>query len=184
MPAKLSGHDVTVYQDKLYIIGGDNWNENKPSDAIYELSLAPPYTVKLLARMPQPRRNHRAEIVNGKLFILGGTTNQSKDATDSVVVYDFIKNEIKSCPSLPKPVLGMSTVTWGNMIIVVGGVDTAICVQAQTANIFARLFTFETGRLPLETSLRNRRYSRARENVACSQAVVRQRLRGTACDLY
>jgi hypothetical protein len=28
---------------------------------------------------------------------------------------------------------------------------TAICVLAQTANIFARLFTFETGRLPLET---------------------------------
>ena len=29
---------------------------------------------------------------------------------------------------------------------------TAICtIQAQTANIFARLFTFETGRLPLET---------------------------------
>jgi hypothetical protein len=122
LPAKLSGHDVTVYQDKLYITGGYNWNENKPSDAIYELSLAPPYTVKLLARMPQPRRNHRAEIVNGKLFILGGTTNQSKDATDSVVVYDFINNEIKPCPSLPRPVLGMSTVTWGNTIIVVGGV--------------------------------------------------------------
>ena len=122
LPAKLSGHDVTVYQDKLYITGGYNWNENKPSDAIYELSLAPPYTVKLLARMPQPRRNHRAEVVNGKLFILGGTTNQSKDATNSVVVYDFIKNEIKPCPSLPRPVLGMSTVTWGNTIIVVGGV--------------------------------------------------------------
>jgi hypothetical protein len=30
---------------------------------------------------------------------------------------------------------------------------TAICVQAQTANIFARLFTFETGRLPLETEM-------------------------------
>ena len=26
--------------------------------------------------------------------------------------------------------------------------NTAICIQAQTANIFARLFTFETGRLP------------------------------------
>jgi hypothetical protein len=124
LSVKLSGHDVTVYRDKLYIIGGYNWNEKKRSDAIYELSLAPPYTVKLLARMPQPRRNHRAEIVNGKLFILGGsTTNKNKDSTDSVVVYDFIKNEIKPCPSLPKPVLGMSTVTWGNMIIVVGGVD-------------------------------------------------------------
>ena len=34
--------------------------------------------------------------------------------------------------------------------------DTAICVQAQTANIFARLFTFETGRLPLETEMFHR----------------------------
>ena len=124
LPAKLAGHDVTVYQDKLYITGGYNWNKNKPSDAIYELSLAPPYTVKLLARMPQPRRNHRAEIVNEKLFILGGsTTRWPKDGTDSVVVYDFIKNEIKPCPSLPRPVSGMSTVTWGYMIIVVGGMD-------------------------------------------------------------
>ena len=124
LPAKLSDHDVTVYQDKLYIIGGYNWNENKTSDAIYELSLTPPYTVKLLARMPQSRENHRAEIVNEKLFILeGSTTVQSKDATDGVVVYDFIKNEIKPCPSFPKPVSRMSTVTWGDMIIVVGGVD-------------------------------------------------------------
>ena len=30
---------------------------------------------------------------------------------------------------------------------------TAICIQAQTANIFARLLTFETGRLPLETEM-------------------------------
>jgi hypothetical protein len=34
--------------------------------------------------------------------------------------------------------------------------NTAICVQAQTANIFARLFTFETGRLPLETEMFHR----------------------------
>ena len=124
LPVKLSAYDVTVYQDKLYIIGGYNWNEKKASDAIYELSLAPPYTVKLLTRMPQPRRNHRAEIVNGKLFILGGTTTvKSKDATDGVVVYDFIKNETKPCPSLPEPVCKMSSITWGNMIILVGGAN-------------------------------------------------------------
>jgi hypothetical protein len=124
LPTRLSAHDVTVYQDKLYITGGYNWNEVKTSDAIYELSLVPPYTAKLLARMPQPRKKHRAEIVNGKLFILGGSTiGDGKYATDSVVVYDFIKNEIKPCPSLPKPVARMTTVTWGNMIIVVGGRD-------------------------------------------------------------
>ena len=154
LPVKLVAHDVTVYQDKLYIIGGYNWTENKPSDAIYELSLAPPYTVKLLARMPQPRRNHRAEIVNEKLFILGGTTTtQNKDATDSVVVYDFIKNEIKPCPSLPEPISGMSTVAWGNMIIVVGGVDK----NDQALNDVI-MYHIESGRSERLPSLKHKRF--------------------------
>jgi N-acetylneuraminic acid mutarotase len=153
LPAKLFGHDVTVYQDKLYNTGGYNQSESKTSDAIYELSLAPPYTVKLLARMPQPRCNHRAEIVNGKLFILGGTTTGfSKDGTDSVVVYDFIKNEIKPCPSLPEPVSGMSTVTWGNMIIVVGGVDK----NCQALNDVI-MYHIETGRSERLPSLKHKR---------------------------
>ena len=153
LPVKLFAHDVTVYQDKLYITGGFNWNEKKTSDAIYELSLAPPYTVKLLARMPRPRRNHRAEIVNGKLFILGGTTTiQSKDGTDSVVVYDFIKNEIKPCPSLPEPVSGMSTVTWGNMIIVVGGVNK----NDQALNDVI-MYHIESGRSERLPSLKHKR---------------------------
>jgi hypothetical protein len=153
LPVKLSGHDVTVYQDKLYIIGGCNWNEVKTSDAIFELSLAPPYTVKLLARMPQPRRDHGAEIVNGKLFILGGTTTgAAKDAIDSVVVYDFIKNEIKPCPSLPRPVSGMSTVTWDNMVIVVGGVDK----NDQVLNDVI-MYHIETGRSERLPSLKHKR---------------------------
>jgi N-acetylneuraminic acid mutarotase len=124
LPVKLAGHDVIVYQGKLYVMGGCNWTENKTNDNIYELSINPPYTANLLARMPQPRQNHRAEIVNGKLFIFGGTTTgNSKGSIDSVVVYDFIKNELKPCPSLPKPVCYMSTVTWGNMVVLIGGKD-------------------------------------------------------------
>ena len=153
LPAKLSRHDVTVYQDKLYIMGGYNWSELKTSDAIYELSLASPYTVKLLARMPQPRENHRAEIVNEKLFILGGsTTGDSADIKDSVVVYDFIKNEIKPCPSLPEPVTEMSTVAWGNMIIVVGGVDK----NDQALNDVI-MYHIETGRSERLPSLKHKR---------------------------
>ncbi len=124
LPFKLSSHVAIVYQDKLYVIGGYNWSESKTSDRIHELALAAPYNAKVLARMPQPRRNHRAEIVNGKLFILGGTTTASyKDATDSILVYDFTTKKFKQCPSLPKPVCRMSTVTWSNMIIVISGVD-------------------------------------------------------------
>ena len=124
LPVKLSGHDVIVYQGKLYIIGGYNWNGKRTSNAIYEFHLTPPYTAKLLTRMTEARNEHRAELVNGTLFILGGSTSVfSADALDSVVVYDLIKNELKPCPSLPQLVCGMSTVTWGNKIIVIGGAN-------------------------------------------------------------
>jgi N-acetylneuraminic acid mutarotase len=124
LPVKLSGHVIIVHQGKLFVIGGYNWNEMKTSDAIYEICLTPPYDSNLLARMPEPRTKHRVELVNGKLFIFGGMTTLSiTDAINSVVVYDFITNQVQQYPSLPRPVCGMSTVTCGNMIILVGGMD-------------------------------------------------------------
>ncbi|XP_028414522.1 kelch-like protein 13 [Dendronephthya gigantea] len=136
LPVKFPSHDAIVYQGKLYIIGGYDWN------SIYEITLTTPYTAKLLTRMPEARRNHRAELVDGKLFILGGTTSGlSKDALDSVVVYDFIKNEFKPIASLPQPICKMSTVTWGHMIIVVGGVDK----NSQVLNDVI-MYDTETGR--------------------------------------
>ena len=120
LPRKLFGHTVSVHQDKLLVTGGQN--EVKVSNAILEVSLTPPYTPKLLCRMPKPRRYHRAEVINGKLYVFGGTTTgKSKDATDSVIAYDVVKDECKPCTSLPYHVSSMSTVTWGSMIIVVGG---------------------------------------------------------------
>ncbi len=154
LPVKLSAHDVIVYQDSLYIVGGYNWSEKKTSDAVYEVALTPRYTARLLARMPQPRKNHRAEIVNDKLFILGGTTTTSaKDPSDSVLVYDFITNEFKPCPSLPKPVFSMSSVTWGNMIIVIGGKDK----NDQVSNDVI-MYDTERGRSERLPSLRHKRW--------------------------
>ena len=124
LPVKLSAHDVIVHLAKLFVIGGYDWNAGEASDAIYEVSLTPPYAGKLVSRMPQARRNHRAELVNGKLFIFGGRpTGDFRDATDTVTVYEFQENQWKPRPPLPYPVFEMATVTWGNAIILAGGVD-------------------------------------------------------------
>ena len=155
LPVKLSSHVVIVYQDKLYVVGGYNWSEKKTSDRIYELTLTPPYTSKLLASMPQPRRNHSVGVVNGHLYVIGGTTTgHTKDAIDSVVVYDFIKNKIKSCPSLPKPLCRMSTVTWSNMIVVLGGLDKNNDVLNDVI-----MYDTETGQSDRLPSLRHKRYA-------------------------
>ena len=152
LPVKLSDHAVIVYQDKLYIIGGYN-RSKKESDRIYELTLTPPYTSKLLASMPQSRCNHSAVVANGHLYVIGGTSvHNPKDAIDSVVVHDLIKNEIKSCPSLPNSVCRMSTVTWGNMIVVMGGQDKNSNVLNDVV-----MYDTETGQSERLPSLRHKR---------------------------
>jgi hypothetical protein len=125
LPVKLFAHVAIAHKGKLFIIGGDaHKEERKISSGIYEVCLAPPYISKLLARMPRPRRNHSTELVNDKLFIVGGTTTGfNEDAIDSVVAYDLIKNEFKPCTPLLQPIHRMSTVSWGNMVILIGGSD-------------------------------------------------------------
>ena len=120
----LCSHVLIVYQEKLLVIGGFDLNGRRTSDEIYELISTPPYTRMFPARMPQPREYHRAEIVNGKLFILGGkTANDSSYGINSVIMYDPTRNEFIECAPLPWPVSGMSTVTWRNKIVVIGGED-------------------------------------------------------------
>ena len=123
LPTKLIGHVLKVYQEKLLVIGGSD-SLAKVCNQIHELALENPYAPTLLATMPEPRAFHAAEIFNDKLFILGGATrndNGDEVPNDSVMVYDFITKEFKACPSLPKPVYLMSTVTWGRKIMVIGG---------------------------------------------------------------
>ena len=147
LPMKLLGHVAVVDQDKLLVIGG--CNEDKVSDAIHEVSLTPPYNSKLLCKMPKPRRLHRAELIDAELYILGGTTTGLvNDATDSALVYDLVKCEFKPCPPLPSPVLCMATVTWGNMIIVVGGMN-----QEYEALNDVIMFDTQTGKSQLLPSL-------------------------------
>ncbi|XP_028415442.1 uncharacterized protein LOC114538461 [Dendronephthya gigantea] len=154
LPVKLFGHDVVVHEGNLYVIGGCNWHERRTLDEIYQIALTPPFTVELLTRMPEQRRHHRAELVNGKLFILGGaSTGRSKDATDSVVVYDFGENEFKPCPSLPQPVSRMSSVTSGENIIVIGGMD----MRGRAVNDVITYHTV-TGRSEMLPSMQHKRY--------------------------
>ena len=135
------------------VIGGYNWDRQEISNEIYELPLTPPYALTLAARMPQPRNMHRAEIVNGNLFILGGrSTNNPEDSLDSVIRYDPTSNEFVECASLPSPVSDMSTVTWGNKIIVVGGED----INGQDLNDVI-MYDAESGESERLPSLRHRR---------------------------
>ena len=121
-PTKLVYHSSVLYNDHLMVTGGHD--RNAVSDCVHEVQLVPPYTVKTLSRMPQPRQLHSMEIFDDSLFIVGGrTTDNYTDSLSSVVLYDIKKNECKQLAPLPYEVSEMATVRWGDNIVVIGGID-------------------------------------------------------------
>ena len=139
-PAKLVRHSSVVYNDHLYVIGGCIERLDQVSDRIYEVLLVPPYTVKTLSTMPEPRHGHGMEIFYDSLLIVGGSTSRtSKDDLSSVVLFDIKKKECKQLAPLPYEVSDMATVRWGDNIVVIGGVskhgnilDTVIMYNVKT----------------------------------------------------
>ena len=126
LPVKCSSHKVVNHNDRLFMFGG--WVQTTDgaytrSDAVYEVQLVPPYSSKMLTRLPQPRSDHGMEMFDQKLFILGGSVVNMFTPSASVVQYDLIKNECKEMPSLPYAVSNMATVLWRNNVLVIGGED-------------------------------------------------------------
>ena len=122
LPAKLAHHSSVLYDDKLMVSSG--YDGNATSDRIHEVQLVPPYTVKTLSKMPEPRQNHCTEIIDDSLLIVGGkTTGLCKDNLSSVVLYDIKNNLCKQLTTLPYEVSLMATVRWGDNVVVMGGAD-------------------------------------------------------------
>ena len=122
LPTKMEWHSSVLYSDKLMVTGG--YDGNAISDKIHEVQVVPPYTVKTLSRMPEPRRDHCTEIFDDSLLILGGTTTGShQNNLSSVVLYDIKNNVCKQLAPLPYEISNMATVRWGDNVVVIGGVD-------------------------------------------------------------
>ena len=122
LPAQLGYYSSVLYDDKLMVTGG--YDGNGTFDKIHEVQVAPPYTVKTLSRMPEPRQDHCTELFDDSLLILGGrTTGGCQNSLSSVVLYDIKNNVCKQLAPLPYEVSLMATVRWGNNVVVTGGVD-------------------------------------------------------------
>ena len=120
LPATLVYHSSVLYNDKLMVTGG--YDEDGTSDKIHEVQVVPPYTVKTLSKMSEPRQRHSAEIFDDSLLILGGTkTGGCGNSLSSVVLYDIKNNVCKQLKPLPYEVSLMATVRWGDNVVIMGG---------------------------------------------------------------
>ena len=124
LPARMYVHSSVVYKNGLFVTGGYNVDQCVNSDCIYEVELKPPYTVKLLSKMPEPRSDHSTVLCDDSILIVGGTkTRDYKDNLSSVLSYDIKNNKCQQLPELPYPVYDMATVKWGENVVIIGGAD-------------------------------------------------------------
>ena len=124
LPARMWLHSSVVYKDGLFVTGGYNEDQCVYSDCIHEVELKPPYTVKLLSKMPEPRSGHSTVLCDDSILIVGGKKARDyKDNLSSVLSYDIKNNKCEQLPELPYPVSKMATVKWGENVVIIGGAD-------------------------------------------------------------
>ena len=145
LPLELQRHVCLVYQNRLLVIGGkagSNFLHSRVCDSIYEIQLNPPYTSKLLTRMPRSVTFHGSELVNNKIYIFGGSTSVfARDAIDNVLMFDPTSNNFTELQPLPCAVFQMATITLKDNVVVVGGknkesrvLDTVILYNVTTGS--------------------------------------------------
>ena len=124
LPARMCAHSSVVYKDSLLVTGGINADQDVYFDCIHEVQLKPPYTVKLVSKMPEPRVRHNTVLCDDSILIIGGRKSRDcKHNLSSVLSYDIKKNECQQLPALPYPVSDMATVKWAENVVIIGGAD-------------------------------------------------------------
>ena len=145
LPLELQDHVCVVYQNRLLVIGGSTgfvFLDLPVCDSIYEIELSPPYTSKLLTRMPRSATFHGSELVNNKIYIFGGSVSQfARDAIDNVLMFDPTTNNCTELQPLPFAVSEMATIIWKDNVVVLGGknkesraLDTVVLYNVTTGS--------------------------------------------------
>jgi hypothetical protein len=116
LPQLCQRHAAVMYKDSLILSGGIG---SKTGDKIYEISMIPPYSTKILTTMPETRYDHTMEVFEDKLFIFGGYCELG--TKDSVMMFNLVTKEWKMMTPLLFRVDEMATVLWQNNVIVLGG---------------------------------------------------------------
>ena len=153
LPYPCYGHQTVVYQQRVIHIGGYNNNTHRRSDMISELQLTSPSIMKELCRMPESRHCHGAEIVDDKVLIFGGLTDDD-NRLNSVLEFDPNKNKCKRMLPLPYPLSRMATVHWRDQAVLLGGYDKD---DKALNDVF--MYDCKTGKITVLPSMLEKRFA-------------------------
>lgn len=151
---------TTVYNGKLYLTGGYGSTESAGRGAGGDNAINKIWYATILSdgkleewqevddtsRLPQPTYGHSAITMNGRLYIIGGSSSQDKTPSNSVywakiighdgtIKAQYQSNTWTAVASLPKPLYRAAAAKYEGRLYVTGGID--LTNQAQNMVYYA-----------------------------------------------
>jgi N-acetylneuraminic acid mutarotase len=127
IPTPRSSFGIAVHQNKIYVIGG-----NVGFDSATELPILcslnevyDPLTDTWESKKPMPtnRSQLSANVVNGKIYLIGGRTGGQYSTVDLNEVYDPETDSWTTKAPIPYPVVLYASAVVANKIYIMGGQD-------------------------------------------------------------
>jgi len=122
MPTARLAAGAIAFDGKLYVIGGCVVCDGKvhPIPAVEVFSPATG-TWEIKASLPTPRSNFGLATAGGRIFVIGGTRNDSRSETDIVEAYDPAANSWSAAARMPTPRCQVGAASIGGKIYAIGG---------------------------------------------------------------
>jgi hypothetical protein len=108
------GSALAVYQNKIYVI------EDNGMTQVYDPATD---TWENKTSMPTPRTQLEANVVNGKIYLIGGRTGGQYSAVGLNEVYDPETDSWTTKAPIPYPVVQYASAVVDNKIYIIGGQD-------------------------------------------------------------
>jgi N-acetylneuraminic acid mutarotase len=127
IPTPRSSSGIAVYQNKIYVIGGSNGFD--PATGLPILcslnEVYDPLTDTWETRKPMPtnRSQLSANVVNGKIYLIGGRTGGQYSTVDLNEVYDPETDSWTTKAPIPYPVVLYASAVVDGKIYIIGGQD-------------------------------------------------------------
>ena len=126
MPTARHGFAVAAFQSKIYVFGGTiGTAENSGFTGVTEVYDPVTDAWKTKTQMPTPRSDMCANVVDGKIYLIGGK-NYWLESTiyhelDVNEVYDPINDTWTTVSSIPVPTFGYASAAVDDKIYIIGG---------------------------------------------------------------
>jgi N-acetylneuraminic acid mutarotase len=124
LPTPRVGFGIAIYESKIYVIGG--WVRtdlngvpiHSPANEVYD-----PFTDTWETKkpMPTPRTQLDANVVNGKIYLIGGRTGGQYTTTALNEVYDIATDSWTTKAPILNPVVQYASAVVDDKIYIIGG---------------------------------------------------------------